>query len=173
MVLRAIIGLCFLVAAANAQEGLWSLGLRTNGTIDFLPGNDYFMGVEIGYSNFNLGAHKLEFKCAYLTSRLEQVFRRNVKKQDYYLFSPLWHFRRNNLFDPILKADLGYTRFDIENEKIFRDLDHDSWVAALNVGLNLNLGQGETGLYYQVGYNLIQTSTLYPVVFGIGIWTML
>ena len=158
----------------RAGEGLWSLGLRSQGTVDFEPGQDWFWGPEIGYSDYNLFAHRLQLKAAYLTSRLEQVFRPNILRQDYFLFSPVWHFGRNSFFDPIVQADLGYWRYEIENE-IFADLDNDSWVASLQIGLALNLFQGEYGLFYHFGYQFItpESGLLYPGVFGIGMWKML
>jgi hypothetical protein len=131
-------------------------------------------GPEIGYSNYNLGAHRLQLRAAYLTSRLEQVFRPNILKQDYFLFSPTWHFSRNGFFDPILQADMGYTRYDTEID-IFKDLENSLWLASLEAGFALNLSQGEYGLYYHVGYNFItgQSSNVYPGIFGLGLWVML
>jgi hypothetical protein len=163
-----------LASAAWAGEGLWSAGLRTQGTVDFEPGQDWFVGPEIGYSDYHLFAHRLQLRAAYLTSRAEQAFRENILRQDYFLFSPVWHFRRNGFFDPTVQADLGYWRYDVESH-LFEDLDNDSWVAAVQAGLCLNLFQGGYGLYWHVGYNLItpDSGLLFPGVFGIGFWKML
>ncbi len=131
------------------------------------------MGPEIGYSNYHLASHKLQLKAAYLTSRLEQSFRSNILRQDYFLFSPMWHFRRNNFFDPTLQTDLGYWRFDTE---ILGDaVANDSWLAAVQVGFSLNLFQGEYGLNYHFGYNFItpESSMILPGVFGVEFWGML
>jgi hypothetical protein len=171
-------GICLILAGlsfpARADEGLWSIGTRAQGFYDFEPGQDWFLGLEIGYSNYSMASHRLQLKAAYLTSRLEQVFRPNILKQDYFLFSPAWHFSRNGFFDPIVQMDLGYTRFDLESE-IFKGLDNDSWIAAAQVGFALNLAQGEYGLYYHFGYNFItpESSMVYPGVFGLGLWIML
>lgn len=165
-----------LAGLAGAGEGLLSVGLRTQGFIDFEPGNDWMTGPEISYSNYNLGAHRLQLRAAYLTSRLEQVFRANILKQDYYLFSPTWHFNRNGWFDPIVQADLGYTRYDTEYAWYRKgNPDNDSWVAAAQFGIALNLFQGEYSLYYHLGYNFItpESSNVYPGVFGLGLWKML
>lgn len=171
------IAAAFLLAAAapsHAGEGLWSIGYRSQGFIDLEPGQDWLIGPEIGYSNFNLASHRLQFKAAYLTSRLEQVFRPNITRQDYFLFSPTWHFGRNSFFDPILEADVGYRRYDVENS-IFRDLDNSAWVAAAQVGFALNLFQGEAGMFYHLGYNFVTpvSGLTYPGVFAIGFWIML
>src|SRR4051812_15186879 len=102
------------IGVAGATEGLWSVGLRTQGYIDLEPGNDMLTGVEVGYSNYSLASHSLQLKAGYLTSRMEQVFRENIIKQDYLVFSPVWHFRRNAFFDPTFQLDLGYARYDRE-----------------------------------------------------------
>lgn len=168
------LGVLAAVSLAGAGEGLWSVGMRAQGYYDFEPGQDWVVGPELGYSNYNLAAHRLQLKAAYLTSRLEQVFRPNILRQDYFLFSPVWHFSRNGFFDPTVQADLGYTRYDVENA-IFEDLDNDSWIAALQVGFALNLAQGRYGLFYHFGYNLItpESSLVYPGVFGLGLWMMI
>jgi hypothetical protein len=161
-------------APSYGGEGLWSVGVRSEGFIDLEPGQDWVIGPEIGYSDFNLAAHRLQFKAAYLTSRLEQSFRQNLLRQDYFLLSPVWHFGRNRLFDPTVQLDLGYWRYDVESD-LFRDLDNDSWVAAAQVGFALNLFQGEFGLFYHLGYNFItpDSGLIYPGVFGLGFWVML
>lgn len=149
--------------------------MRGSGYVDFKSGNDYLMGPEIGYSDFNLASHRLQLKAAYLTSRLEQSFRPGVTVEDYYLLSPIWHFRRNAFFDPLVKMDLGYYRYDIVNKRIFGALDNDSWIAAMELGLGLNMAQGEYGLDYHLGYNLInpQSGLIFPIVFGVSLWMML
>lgn len=167
-----ILGLA--LSTGFSQEGIWSLGLRTEGYVDFEPGNDFILGPEIGYSNYNLAAHKLQFRLAYLTTRAEHVFRENILKQDYYLFSPIWHFRRNALFDPTLHTNLGYMRYETEYKE-FAPLDNDTWVASAHLGLGLNLSGGEWGFNYHLGYNFIgpQSTALFPLVFGFGLWVML
>ena len=149
--------------------------MRAQGFYDFEPGQDWVLGPEIGYSNYYLGSHRLQLKGAYLTSRLEQAFRPNVLKQDYFLFSPVWHFNRNGLFDPSVQVDLGYMRYDLEYA--FMDFaDNDSWIAAAQVGFAINMFQGEYGLFYHFGYNFIvpeQTTLMQPGVFGLGLWMML
>ena len=163
-----------LAASCHGTEGLWSLGFKTQGSVDFEPGNDYFIGPEFGYSHYKLASHRLHLKFSYLTSRLEQAFRTNILRQDFFLFSPAWHFRRNHLFDPVVQADLGYSRYDVESP-IFADLDNDAWLAALQAGLNLNFSHGVWGLHYHVGYNLLipESSVLYPGLFGLDLWMML
>jgi hypothetical protein len=164
----------FLASASLSQagEGLWSLGLRTQGIVDFEPGQDFVEGPEIGYSDYNLFGHRLQLKAAYLTSRGEWLFRPNIYRQDYFLFSPVWHFRRQAIFDPTFQLDMGYWRYDTEG---FAELANESWVTSAQLGLVVNLFQGEYGLFYHFGYNFIvpESGLVFPGVFGIGFWKML
>ena len=159
-------------SVSQAGEGLWSVGLRTQGTVDFEPGQDFVEGPEIGYSDFNLFTHKLQIKAAYLTNRGEWLFRRNIYRQDYFLFSPVWHFRRPDFFDPTFQMDLGYWRYDTE---IFRDQKNKSWIASAQLGLVLNLFQGEYGLFYHLGYSFLtpDSDQVFRGVFGFGFWKLL
>jgi hypothetical protein len=163
------------LSVASAQEGLWSLELRGQGYVDFEPGNDILLGPELAYSNFNLGSHRLQLRGAYLTSRWESALGQNVINQDYFLFSPLWHFRRNAIFDPTMHVDLGYMRFDRESEKIFASIDNDSYIVMPSLGLNINLGGGAYGFSWHLGYHVIdpESSHIYPLESGLGIWWML
>lgn len=154
---------------------MWGLGLRTQGMIDFKPGNDYFSGPEVAYSNFNMAGHRFQIKAAYLTSRMENVFRENVIKYDIFMVTPIWHFRRNAIFDPTVQLDAGYARFDPEFEEIFGDLDNTTWLASLQPGLNINFAKGEYGLQYHFGYNFItpEGHLFLPGTFGLELWMML
>ncbi len=171
---KALAVLAILATGVCADEGLWSLGMRMEGDVDLEPGNEYMLGPEIGYSNFDLGAHKLQLKGAFLTNRARQLLHKDIIKQDKYLFSPVWHFGRNNWFDPTVQADLGYMHYDREY-RIFSSLNNSSWIAALQLGFALNLFQGEYGLFYHFGYNLITPSSglVLPGLFGVGLWVML
>lgn len=160
-------------AIAN-NEGIWTAGLRMQGVVDLLPGNDFIEGPEMGYSNFDLGSHRWQFKAAYLTTRLEKIFQKNLTKIDYYLFSPEYHYGRNWIFDPLVKIDLGYYHYSV-SAPVFNVLNNSSWIATPKVGLGLNLKQGQWGIDYHLGYHLIvpRSGLVYPFVFDMGIWIML
>jgi hypothetical protein len=162
------------MAQAWDSEGLWSFGLRSQRFYSLEMENDLFIGPEIGYSNYDLAAHRLQFKASYMTTRLEKTYWKGSKKQDYFLFTPAWHFSRNGLFDPIFQADLGYARFEPGSRKV-GSTDEDAWIAALQAGLGLNLFQGEYGLFTHFGFDIAAQvrDEEYPGVFGIGLWKML
>jgi len=175
----ARLALALVLAAAlapvTAGEGLWSINLRTQGAVDFKPGNDYFTGPEVGYSHYELAGHRLQLRAAWLTTRMEQAFRPNILKYDMFMFSPTWHFRRNGLFDPTFQADFSYIRYDVENKRIFHSLKNTEGLTSLQPGINLNLGKGAYGLHYQVGWNLRtpQQQLMNPVIFGFSLWMLL
>jgi hypothetical protein len=174
-VLSVVVFLLVLgLSRPRAGEGMFSFGLRTQGTIDFAPGNDYFNGFQLGYSNYYLFAHRLELKASYLTTRIEAAYR-EVLKYDLYLFSPTWHLRRNAIFDPTVQADLGYAYLDPEFG-IFEDhLGGWAGIVSLQPGLNINLFGGEYGIHYHLGwqFNTPTGHEIYPLTFGLGVWKML
>jgi hypothetical protein len=169
-----MIGLAALLWSAPAAQpaaGSWSAGLQTRGFVDFEPGNDYVTGFDAGYSPdrvFGIGfGRRLELRAAYLTSRAEAAYR-NVLKQDWFLFSPVWHFRRQRLFDPTLQLDFGWQRYDIENEAIFGDLENSAVIKGLQIGFQLN--HKRYALRYAFGYQTASTasSVVYPLPFTLG-----
>lgn len=170
-----MLGIGILVGSSNANnEGLWTAGLRLQGVVDLAPGNDFIEGPELGYSNYDFGSHRWQFKAAYLTTRFEQNFRKNTTKIDYYLFSPEYHFSRNFIFDPLVKIDLGYYEYTLPQHHV-DTLNNSSWIATPKIGMGLNLKQSQWGIDSHLGYNLIvpKSGFVYPFVFDVGIWIML
>jgi hypothetical protein len=161
--------LVFVSAPLRADEGLWTAGLQTQGYVDLEPGNDFMSGFTLGYSNYNVCLHQLEFQLAYMTSRGEAIFRPNILKEDWFLFSPLWHFRRNSFFDPTFQLDGGYQRYDTEFDA-FKDLNNSTWLYGFKAGLALNFAGGRYALRYAFGYQkATSTSSLvYPLPFSLG-----
>ncbi len=152
-----------------AGEGLLVAGGRVQGSIDLQPGNDYFEGPTLGYSNYHLFNHKLQLQAAYLTNRLEVVFRPRVPVQDWYLMTPVWHWGRNQWFDPTFQLDLGWTWFDDEG----LGLDNTAWLASPAFGLNFNLGEGRYGLHLGLGYQALTSSLVNPATAFISFWSLM
>jgi hypothetical protein len=153
----------------SAGKGLWSVGMQSRGFVDFEPGNDYMTGFDAGYSPARWFRQRLELRAAYLTSRPEAAYR-NVLRQDWFLFSPVWHFRRQKLFDPTVQLDLGWQRYDVENEAIFGDLENSTSIKGLQVGLQFNI-KSRYAVRYAFGYQSASTasSVVYPLPFTLGI----
>jgi hypothetical protein len=167
-------GLCVLLltwAPARAGEGLLAFGLRGQGFIDLRPGNDYYLGPSLSYSNYHLFSHKLQLQATYLTNRPEATWRPGVPAMDWYLVTPLWHWRRNAFFDPTFQVDLGWAYFD--DEGLGLDENNPTFIVAPAFGLNINLMQGQYGIHFNVGYQALVSSMVYPLVSSIQFWGML
>jgi hypothetical protein len=160
---------CVPYAQATDRAGIWSFGTQTRGFIDLEPGNDYLVGFDAGYSPTGFLRHRLELRAAYLTSRPEAAFR-NVLRQDWFLFSPVWHFRRHRFFDPTVQLDLGWYRYDVENEAIFGDLENSAGIRALQVGFELHFLK-RYAFRYSFGYQTAgaASSIVYPMPFTAGL----
>jgi hypothetical protein len=167
LTLAFVIMLCLAAAAGAADR--WSAGLQTRGFVDFEPGNDYVTGFDVGYAPSRWFGHRLELRAAYLTSRPEAAYR-NVLKQDWYLFSPVWHFRPQRVFDPTVQIDFGGYVYDVENEAIFGDLENSAVIQGLLVGFQLNMTR-RWALRYAFGYQTAskESSVVYPLPFTLGV----
>jgi hypothetical protein len=143
--------------------------VQARGFVDLEPGNDYVSGIDAGWSPAGWLRHRLELRAAYLTSRPEAAYR-NVLRQDWFLFSPVWHFRARRLFDPTLQLDFGYQRYDVENEAIFGDLENSTGLRALQAGFQLNFSP-RWAFRYSFGYQQTGTasSVVFPLPFTFGV----
>ncbi len=167
--------LLLLPRPSPAKEGLWFVGLDVQDYVDLRPGHDAVLGGHLGYSNFNLFHHSLQFHGSWKTSRLEALFRENIYRQDYFLAGAEWHFRRNALFDPTVRAVTGLQRYDIEFPSLFGGLNNETWVAGGGFGLNLNFASGGWGLQYRLDYlHAFEASSLvFPLNASLSFWKIL
>jgi len=154
---------------AGAQDVVWSVGVNTQDIVDFEPGHDWMWGPEIGFSHQQIFSHRLEFQTQYLTSRLEAAYR-NILREDWFVFSPIWHFRRDRLFNPTLQADFGYNRYDTEFDWA-RSLDNSTWFYGAKAGLRLNFFESRYNLHFAFGYQqaLSESNVVYALPFSFGI----
>jgi hypothetical protein len=159
----------------EAKEDHWSLGVTAQDYVDLQPGQDWVLGGRLGYSNYNLFHHRLEFMGMWETSRLEALFRENIYRQDYYLAGAEWHFRRTSLFDPTVKAITGLHHYDIEFPRLFGDLNNNTWVAGAGLGLNLNFKNGSWGVQGAFDYlHAFEASSLvFPLNLSFILWKTL
>ncbi len=151
----------------SAGEGSWrySLGMRAQGYYDFEPGNDYFPGLQAGISPGGWFRHRAQFRIAYLTNRLEEASGRFIIIEDYYLLSGAWHFRPFRKIDPYVKLDWGLNHFDSDGLDI---PGNPTWIRAISVGTALSPLPNRFAFYYDFGYSLNTSSTVFPGVFSAG-----
>ncbi len=194
---RTLLAAIFLGVPAAAQtfldEGLWDVGAQVQGFVDGEPGNDYLTGVDVGYSNYDLYEHQLELRFAYLTSRPEAYIQSHkfsgsfpywtskgdpdfggVVRQDWFLLSPTWHFRRRDFFDPTVELDAAFQRYDTEFQDL-APLQNTTFVFGARVGLCLNFAAGRYTLHYTFGYQVPTSSSsiVYPLPFSLGLTMLL
>ncbi|MDP9047020.1 MAG: hypothetical protein M3N14_02715 [Bacteroidota bacterium] len=150
---------------AHAQGSVLDLGVRLQKTVNLYSEN----GVAVSYSDKGLLADRLYFGASYATTRLGTAFHSNAIKQDNYLVSAAWYFRRNRVIRPFVRANGGYFSADY-GSKIFDVLPRSSALLSSDVGISF-----QTGLPVKIGtslgYNFITGNglsgpgTLYPVFY--------
>ena len=131
-------------------------------------------GFTLDYTCSKLWNKRIHLGLSYITSRLGSAINSNAIKQDNYLFSASYHFRRNSSLQPIARLNLGYFYADYE-DPIFNTLDNTTFLVSI-----------DAGLYYQfdfpltvgltVGYNLTSGNgssgpgTLYPIYYQMSLF---
>jgi hypothetical protein len=157
----------FTVRSATAQSSVLDAGARFQKTTNLY----YENGVALSYSNKHLLPDKLYFGFTYVSSRLGTAINSNAIKQDNYLLSAGWYFRRSHIVRPFVRVNGGYFAADY-GDKIFAALPQNSLLLSTDAGISF---QTHTPLKIatSLGYNLITGNglsgpgTLYPVFYQI------
>jgi len=110
----------------------------------------------------------IDYKVGYSTSRLN-ASRRNMLKKDNFTVSATWRFPNSLPITPYLQTDVGYTSYEIE-DAAFSFLENFAWTAAVLIGSRIQVLNDFVGLEIELGYSLIQSSTVDPATFTIGVW---
>ncbi|MDB5132067.1 MAG: hypothetical protein JWR02_1816 [Mucilaginibacter sp.] len=169
--------LIILIAAglngALAQSSVLDLGVRLQKTVNLYSEN----GIAISYSDKGLLADRLYFGASYATSRLGTAFHSNAIKQDNYLVSAAWYFRRDRVVRPFVRANGGYFSADY-GEKIFEVLPRSSALLSSDVGISFQTGlpvkiSTSLGYNFITGNGLSGPGTLYPVFYQLTVsWNL-
>src|SRR5476651_2094041 len=93
---------------AKAQSSIIDVGPRVQKAIYLY----YENGVSLSYSNKKIMPDRVYFGFSYYTSRLGTAYHSNAIKQDNYLLSAAYYFRRNHVVRPFLRANGGYFSAD-------------------------------------------------------------
>lgn len=153
-----------LVATLSAKaQSILDAGLHFQKAI----GLYYENGVSLSYSNKKLMPDRLYFGFSYYTSRLGTAYHSNAIKQDNYLVSAAYDFRRNHIIRPFVRLNTGYFSADY-GSPIFDVLPSKTMLASTEVGVCF-----QTTLPLKIstsmGYNLITSNginnvpgTIYP-----------
>lgn len=152
-----------------AQKSILDIGIRVQKTVNLYTEN----GLTINYSNKKFKRDKLYFGFTYVSSRIGTAYHSNAIKQDNFLLSAGYYFKRNHSLRPFIKLNTGYFYADY-GDKMFDVLPHQSIMI-----------MPETGLIYKMhiplkvtlslGYNVITGNgtngpgTLYPLNYAVGL----
>ncbi|NLE02991.1 MAG: hypothetical protein GX640_24235 [Fibrobacter sp.] len=93
----------------------------------------------------------------------------NVLKKENWLLTAAWHFRPRRYIDPFAALDFGWTAFDSENEELFGKIKNSAPLLNIRTGIGTKLFAGRLIPRIDGGIALIQSSTVFPLFFGISL----
>ncbi|MGZ3751329.1 MAG: hypothetical protein ACXVAU_08650, partial [Mucilaginibacter sp.] len=113
----------------------------------------------------------------YVTSRLGTALNSNAIKQDNFLLSTAYYFRKNHLIRPFTRMNAGYFAADY-GDKIFNVLPRESLLLSADAGICFQT-HSPLKIATSLGYNFITGNgltgpgTLYPVFYQVTIsWSI-
>jgi hypothetical protein len=143
-----------------------SVGLRFQKAVHLYWEN----GFSADYTNSQLHSNQIHIGFNYYTSRWGTAWHSNAIKQDNYLIYGAFHFRKEKVWQPLLKLNTGYFVSDMEYA-IFEVLPHQSALLSLEGGLCVKPTQHPLKINASIGYNFITGNgvsgpgTLYPLFY--------
>jgi hypothetical protein len=153
------------VYSSKAQSSVLDVGLRLQKDVGLYHEN----GISVSYSDKNLKPDRLYFGFTYVTSRLGSAFNSNAIKQDNFLVSAGWYFKRDHTIRPFVRANVGY--FASDYPELFSVLPHTSLLFSTDAGLSVQTHL-PLKLSASLGYNLISgkgnnntPGTIYPIYY--------
>jgi hypothetical protein len=136
--------------------------------------NLYFEnGLTLDYTNSKLWDRRIHFGFNYFTSRWGTAFHSNALKQDNYLGTIQFNFRREKLLCPFVRLNVGYFFANLESP-IFSDLPHTSALLSMEGGILFNLKIPiqpaiSFGYNFITGDGLSGPGTLFPLFYQLSI----
>ncbi|RZS97705.1 hypothetical protein BC751_3323 [Cecembia calidifontis] len=147
-----------------AQESILDVGIRFQKNINLYWEN----GVSVQYSHKKIKPDQLYFGLSYVSSRLGTAINSNAIKQDNILFSTSWYFKKDKLFRPVSRLNLGYFIADYE-ASIFDVLPNTSMLFSPEIGVVYASKKVPLKAMIGLGYNLVTGDgtkgggTVYPL----------
>lgn len=158
-----------------AQESILDVGIRVQKTLNLYWEN----GISAQFSHKNLKPDQLYFGISYASSRLGTALNSNAIKQDNFLFSSSWFFKKEKALRPMTRMNLGYFIADYESS-IFDMLPNSSILLSPEIGLMYANKKQPVKVILGFGYNLITgdgtkgAGTIYPLFTQTTVsWTIL
>jgi len=167
------LGFCIILTpqkiAGQESNREFTAGIRLQKTHNLYFEN----GITADYTCAKLWDKRIHLGFSYVTSRLGTAFHSNALKQDNYLGTLQFNFRRKKILSPIVKLNTGYFYVDLENP-IFSDLPHTSALLSIEGGILINL-KLPIRIALTFGYNFITGNglsgpgTLFPLFYQLSI----
>jgi hypothetical protein len=139
--------------------------------IGFLVERNFYnqIGARAGFSDSRILKGHPRVSLSYTTSRFHTLVNNNALKKDNFIFIAGWHFRPMRLIDPYIALDAGFTRFDREEDDIFAKLDNTGGLLEVRLGIESAFWKGRIHPSADLGYSIIASSTVFPLVFSLGV----
>ena len=147
-----------------AQKPIMEVGLRVQKTVNLYWEN----GVSFQYSHSRVKHDQLYFGFSYVSSRFGSAFNSNAIKQDNFLLSTSWHFKRHKVIRPVTRLNLGYFYADY-GSPLFDVLPNTSFLVSPEIGLAYKHKKTPLKVMLGIGYNLVTgdgtrgAGTVYPL----------
>ena len=141
-----LITFVFLLVFISLKGQSFNLGAKFQKTHSLYWEN----GISAQYSFASFKSDQFYLGFDYLTSRLGSAISSNALKQDNFIASFGWHFRKDKAFRIITKLNLGLFKADLE-EEIFSELPSSTTLISPEIALSyqlkslpiiINLGSG-------------------------------
>ena len=136
--------------------------------------NLYFEnGITADFTSSKLWDQRLHLGVSYVTSRLGTALGSNAIKQDNYLATIQYNFRRTKIINPIVRLNGGFFHANLESA-VFDELPHNSALFSIEGGMYLRL-KLPVRPSLTFGYNLITgdglsgPGTLFPLFYQLSI----
>ena len=139
--------LLFAFASVNGQN--LNLGIKFQKTHSLYWEN----GISAQYSFKSFKSDRFYVGFDFLTSRLGSAFSSNAIKQENYIASLAWHFRKDKPFRIITKLNVGLFRADLE-EEIFSELPSTTTLLSPEFGLSYDIKSIPVVVNLGLGFNV-------------------
>jgi hypothetical protein len=125
-------------------------------------------GLQVSYASPSLLGGRSRFSISYSTTRLATAAGSSALVEDRLQAGAGVYFRQARTISPYAALNVGYTRFNREDEQLFQLLDNDAAILSLLAGAEVRLlpALRASG---NVGYSALHSSTVYPFVAAIGL----
>jgi hypothetical protein len=158
-----ILSLLFLAAPGGASEISLAAGPLFELNFYGQP------GVRVTASHGLLLNRHPQAMLSYTSSRLSFWKGKHALIIDDILLNAAWHFRPQKLLDPFAGIDIGFLRFNRDNDALFALVKNKFARLNIRAGLKASLLEGRLEPSLEAGYVLIDTSVTFPLFLGVAV----